>query len=67
MRTDMPPRFKIDSWDSSYLPFALYRKKPKWHAPLTGACRWEMVESFENRDLAAAFYEKIKNLPEYLD
>lgn len=60
-------RFKIDLVCSSYAFFGLFVRRPAWHRRFTGMMRWEKVERFETRDKAREFYEKIKDLPEYLD
>ena len=56
-------KFKIDLRISSSMsfPFGLYF----WHAGwLRG--RWVEINYFEDREKARAFWEKIKDLPEYL-
>lgn len=60
-------RFKIDFHWSSYAPFGLYIRRPCWHHFITGLSWWECTDHFQTRDEAAAQYEKIKALPEYLD
>lgn len=55
-------RFKIDLYDSFRDPFALYVERKT----LFGS-KWDYIDRFETRDKAKAFYEKIKDLPEYLD
>lgn len=60
-------RFKIDFYASSFAPFALYFRRPCWHRFLTGLTWWEKIDRFETRDAAMTYYEKIKDLPEYLN
>lgn len=55
-------RFKIDLYHSSLDPFALYVERKT----LFGS-KWSYIERFETRDKAKEYYEKIKDLPEYLD
>ena len=54
-------RFKIDIYGSSYYLFALFINRSSWFRE-----EWEVVERFETRDKAKEYYEKIKDLPEYL-
>ncbi len=56
-------RFKIDFCGSVHFPFGLFFAKQKWW----GGENWRLVESFDSRQQALDFYEKIKNLPEYLE
>jgi len=56
-------RFKIDYYDSSYMPFALYFAHPRWF----GTVSWRVIDRFPTRDECKALYDKIKDLPEYLD
>jgi hypothetical protein len=58
----MTKRFKIDIYLSSYRPFGLYFAERS----LFGM-KWKQIDSFEDREKALAFYEKIKDLPQYLD
>lgn len=60
-------RFKIDVYDFHALPFALYVKRTKWHSRFTGSVSWKKVDIFQTRDDVKSHYEKIKDLPEYLD
>lgn len=60
-------RFKIDFYDSSFAPFALYVRKTCWHTRWTGVVRWDRLDRFPTKDECMALYEKIKGLPEYLD
>ena len=56
-------RFKIDIYRSYTNYFGLYVRRPGgWIRQDT----WEVLESFPTREGAMAFYEKIKDLPEYL-
>jgi hypothetical protein len=58
------PRFKIDHYHSTYSPYALYiRCRGGW----LWRGKWERIDCFQTRDDAKAMYEKIKDLPEYLD
>lgn len=56
--------FKIDVNDSTFRPFGLYHlasAKGFWDSD-----KWVLVDSFATRDEARDFWEKIKDLPEYL-
>ena len=55
-------RFKIDYYDSSWSPFALYRCHPGlfWN-------NWVVIDRFETREKCRELYERVKDLPEYLD
>lgn len=57
----MTPRFKIDFYDSTYTPFQLCFAQRGWWK-----VKWKLIETFKTRDEAKAFYEQIKDLPEYL-
>jgi len=57
------PRFKVDYSEDAYFPFALYVSKPKSF----GRQSWKYVTIFQTLGEARAYYDKIKNLPEYLD
>lgn len=55
-------RFKIDfrkSYTGSY-PVGLFFRRVKWMP-------WRQLDMFETVEAARASYEKIKDLPEYLD
>jgi hypothetical protein len=54
------PRFKIDFNDYFNEPFALYFDEGGWR-PI-----WRKVNSYKTKDEAVAFYDKVKDLPEYL-
>lgn len=54
-------RFKIDLYNSTFRPFGLYFAKRR----LLGV-DWKHVDSFETKEDAMTFYEKIKDLPQYL-
>lgn len=54
-------RFKIDFIPSSYAPFALYWRKPTWFGG-----SWVRLYTFKTQADARELYEKIKDLPEYL-
>lgn len=54
-------KFKIDFSNSYLRPFGLFIWRP---AMFRG--RWDNIDSFETREQAIAFHEKIKDLPEYL-
>lgn len=58
----MNKRFKIDIYISPYRPFGLYYAEHGWLS-----IQWRLLDSFDEREKAAAFYEKIKDLPQYLD
>ncbi len=61
-------RFKIDFHDNSTMwPYGLYFRRPCWHQFITGLTWWDRIGMYETRDQVIEFYEKIKNLPEYLD
>jgi hypothetical protein len=55
------PRFKIDFYQSSYAPFGFYVRRASWFGS-----RWERLDRFETKEAAQEFYDKIKDLPEYL-
>ncbi len=55
------PRFKIDFYDSSFCPFALYFAERGYFS-----VNWRRLQTFETQEKAKEFYEKIKDLPEYL-
>ncbi len=63
MPDDYTSRFKITFYDSPSSPFALYYRERR---SFFRADRWTYLQNFETRDLAVAFYDKIKDLPEYL-
>jgi hypothetical protein len=57
-------RFKIDRSDScpSTWPFALFcKERTDW----LGLKTWRCLETFKTREDAVAYYDKIKDLPEY--
>lgn len=55
-------RFKIDYYNSNYAPFALYtREYSLWGE------KWTIIDRFETIEKAKEFYEKIRDLPQYLD
>jgi len=55
------PRFKIDFSDYSSQPYALFFDEGGYWRP-----RWRRVDTYKTQDEARAFYEKVKDLPEYL-
>jgi len=55
-------RFKIDFYDSDYSPFALYRRERHMFFD-----KWHVIDRRATRDKCREFYEKVKDLPEYLD
>lgn len=55
-------RFKIDLYGSTVCPFGLFFAKKT----LFGV-NWIYLDHFETQEKAKEFYEKIKDLPEYLD
>lgn len=57
---DNTARFKIDICDRFY-PFGLYHKRRGWFSS-----KWVELKSFEKREEALAYYDLIKDLPEYL-
>jgi hypothetical protein len=59
----MADRFKIDLYDSHGFPFGLYalRKWSTWRP-----AGWVHIDHFASREEAKEYYEKIKDLPEYL-
>jgi hypothetical protein len=63
----MKPRFKIDFYESSYAPFALYHARRHCLTWLTGGVDWYVIERNESKEPLIALYEKVKDLPEYLD
>jgi hypothetical protein len=57
-------KWKIDIYDSAHSPFGLYRmtaQESMWRD-----ARWDCIERFPTREEAKVFWEKIKDLPEYL-
>ena len=55
------PRFKIDFYDFVEMPYGLYFDDgSRWRPD------WRRVNSYKTKEEALAFYEKIKDLPEYL-
>jgi hypothetical protein len=55
------PRFKIDFYDYEDRPYGLYFDDgSRWRA------NWRRVNSYKTKEEALAFYDKIKDLPEYL-
>ncbi len=58
-------RFKIDTEGYSLVwPFHLFvKEKTRFLPPFY---RWKKLGSFTTREEAKSFYEKIKDLPEYL-
>jgi hypothetical protein len=54
-------RFKID-FHEAYRPFALFYRKWTWRGE-----KWARVDVFDTKEAAKEFYDKIKDLPEYLD
>lgn len=60
------PRFKIDvNPFASVRPFAIF-KSVQDIGLFAGRPRWVHLYSFATREEARAFYETIKDLPEYL-
>lgn len=59
-------KFKIEMRDSSYCPFSLMVRKPRWHTWLTGIWRWHEVYADVTKEAVRKRYEEIKDLPEYL-
>ena len=55
------PRFKIDFYDYVDRPYGLYFDDGGRWSP-----NWRRVNSYETKAEAMAFYDKIKDLPEYL-
>lgn len=55
------PRFKIDFYDYVEKPYGLYFDHGGFWGP-----EWRRVNSYATQDEARAFYDKIKDLPEYL-
>ncbi len=55
------PRFKIDVYDYRSRPFGLYFNKGGgfFH-------EWKLIDFFETKEEARAFYDLVKDLPEYL-
>jgi hypothetical protein len=60
-------RFKIDFNGMRSLPFELFYRRLCWHRFVTGLTWWERVDCFSDRTECVALYEKIKDLPQYLD
>jgi hypothetical protein len=56
-------KWKIDFYDSCYRVFGLYFNVKNCF----GFRKWKLIEAFEKREQAKALYDKIKDLPEYLD
>jgi hypothetical protein len=64
------PRFKIDHSGMSSIPFGLFvrRLEPVMCFGLFAPHEsWGLLSIFETREEALAAYDKVKNLPEYLD
>lgn len=55
-------KFKIDLTRYTSSPYGLYY----WKQSFIGFGKWRYIEAFSIRDEAKAYYEKIKDLPEYL-
>lgn len=56
--------FKIDIYDSTVFTFGLYHLESA--KGLFGKETWKLVQPFRDREDARQFWEKIKDLPEYL-
>jgi len=54
-------RFKIDIYSNSVYFYGLYVRRVHWFSE-----EWVLLQSFQTRDAAKEYYEKIKDLPEYL-
>lgn len=54
-------RFKIDFNDYSGEPYALYFDAGGYWRP-----NWRRVNTYKTKEEALAFYDRIKDLPEYL-
>lgn len=54
------PRFKIDFNDYHHEPFALFFDDGGWRQ------NWRRVNTYKTKEEAMAFYDMIKDLPEYL-
>jgi hypothetical protein len=54
-------RFKIDAGYDSYYPFDLFVR-----GRYLGGWRWRRIGYFKTKEEALELYEKIKDLPEYL-
>jgi hypothetical protein len=60
-------RFKIDLNEyCTNFPYALFRLKVRTGLFGREAREWKFISSFETQAEARAFYETIKDLPEYL-
>ena len=55
-------RFKIDYECGYDFPYKLYRNNKRFLFD-----EWDQIGSFKTRDEARAFYQEVKDLPEYLD
>lgn len=55
-------RFKIDLTDWARYPYGFFVLRKGWFCD-----KWEKLDSFQTREEAMTLYERIKDLPEYLD
>lgn len=56
--------WKIDIYDSTFSPFGLYKLKAK--ETMWSDAKWKLIDNFQTKEEAKEFWEKIKDLPEYL-